>query len=319
MNFISIDFETANPNYNSACQIGIVEISNGKIKETFKSYIKPSNMDFSPYNIKIHKITPDLVENAPTFNELWPKISKYFNSEKNIIAHNAKFDMAVLKACLNEYEIKIPIFNYMCSMEIAKVLNVECNYNLKDLSTYFNYEFNHHDALDDAKACAHIIISLLDSCDICSKDLMKKIRDEFALHSSYDIKIPEVSTNRKNWNDISTKTWNRVKISEIEAEPGMYDENHILCNKSIVFTGDLKSITREQAMQSVKNIGGIPRTSVSRNTDYLVVGVQDPRIVGFDGMSSKERKAYQLIEDGHDIKVLHEEDFLELFKEEKYE
>jgi DNA polymerase-3 subunit epsilon len=67
---------------------------------------------------------------------------------------------------------------------------------------------------------------------------------------------------------------------------------------------------RSVAHQIITNIGGIPIDSVRQNTDFLVVGQQDYRIVGDSGMSSKQRKAIEMVNKGSPIEILSEEDFL---------
>lgn len=67
-------------------------------------------------------------------------------------------------------------------------------------------------------------------------------------------------------------------------------------------------------MQAVVDRGAILRSSVSKRTDFLIQGKQDLSLVGSDGMSSKERKAYALIKDGAKLKILNEDDFLEMLK-----
>lgn len=109
-----------------------------------------------------------------------------------------------------------------------------------------------------------------------------------------------------------------AKDSKVEIKPtvGVINENGALYGKNIVFTGDL-SIDRNEAKQIAVNAGAIIKSGVSRKTDYLVVGVQDKAIVGEDGLSSKEEKAYELNEAGAaNIVFLNEEQFLELAKSE---
>ena len=87
----------------------------------------------------------------------------------------------------------------------------------------------------------------------------------------------------------------------------------MLYAQNVAFTGKLSRLTRLEAMQMVLDIGGIPKNSVSKETDFLVVGQQDYRIVGEDGMSSKQEKAIKYKESGIDIEILSEEDFIGLF------
>ena len=69
-------------------------------------------------------------------------------------------------------------------------------------------------------------------------------------------------------------------------------------------------MVRAHAQQAIADIGGIIGNSVTKDTDYLVVGQQDYRVVGDDGMSSKQEKAVILIEKGSTLEILSEDDFL---------
>ena len=85
----------------------------------------------------------------------------------------------------------------------------------------------------------------------------------------------------------------------------------IFYGKKVVFTGMLSSMIRRDAHQIIADIGGILEKSVTKETDYLIVGQQDYRIVGEDGMSGKQEKAIKLLEEGGHIEILSEEDFLQ--------
>lgn len=73
-----------------------------------------------------------------------------------------------------------------------------------------------------------------------------------------------------------------------------------LKGKVIVFTGSLKSMTRSQAQELVRRLGGMAKDTVTRNTDYLVVG-EDP--------GSKLAQAQR-----YGIPTLSEEEFLDLLR-----
>src|SRR5690554_3348114 len=114
--FIAIDFETANQDNRSACSIGLVAVKNNNIVETYSTLIKPRYSYFDKKNISIHGITPESIKDAPSFPEVWSDIKDYFNGESIIVAHNATFDMSVLKLNLLDYELDIPDFDYVCSI-----------------------------------------------------------------------------------------------------------------------------------------------------------------------------------------------------------
>ncbi len=119
MNFVAIDFETANEKRNSPCSIGIVVVKDGKIVEKVHYLIKPKEMRFMPINIGIHGIRPHMVKDELEFDKIWEKIKGYFNNNL-VIAHNASFDMSVLRSTLKLYNIKMPSFEYICTMKLSK-------------------------------------------------------------------------------------------------------------------------------------------------------------------------------------------------------
>jgi|UniRef100_A0A7V3VUC8 DNA ligase (NAD+) len=74
-----------------------------------------------------------------------------------------------------------------------------------------------------------------------------------------------------------------------------------LKNKTFVFTGELSSMTREEAQAIVRKLGGHPSSSVSKKTDFVVVGAEP---------GSKYEKAKKL-----GVKIIDEQEFLKMIKE----
>lgn len=161
MNFVTIDFETANSSRNSACSIGIVEVADGQIVSEYSRLINPQQ-HFDPMNISIHRITPSMVEHEPTFGELWPELLPYFEN-KHVVAHNAAFDMSVLRHSLDAAATGYPAFQYYCTYLLSKkVLNELPAHRLNQLAAYYGIELQHHDALEDARAAALVLLKLLE-------------------------------------------------------------------------------------------------------------------------------------------------------------
>ncbi len=73
-----------------------------------------------------------------------------------------------------------------------------------------------------------------------------------------------------------------------------------LVNNSFVFTGSLNSLTRDQAKTLIKENGGKIHSTVTNDTDYIIVG---------DSPGSKLKKAEKL-----DVKILNEESFKKLIE-----
>lgn len=158
MNFTAIDFETANQYRNSACSVAVVEVKEGKIYDSYYALIRPPILKFHPINVGIHGITAADVQSQPNFPVLWPDLKGKLE-KKNVIAHNAAFDMGVLRSCLAYYQLPMPQFLHFCTVSMARrVWPYLENHKLSTLGAYFHIDFQHHNALDDARACACIAL-----------------------------------------------------------------------------------------------------------------------------------------------------------------
>ena len=160
LDFTAIDFETANGSSASACAVGLVKVRDGKIVDTFSTLISPPTgwWDFHPGNIKIHGIYPKDVETAPTWPEVLEQMLTFIEGDV-LIAHNAAFDMGVLRKATEAVGGTLPELNYACSLLISrKTYNLD-SYRLNQVAYAVGHEeFDHHDALADSDACARIII-----------------------------------------------------------------------------------------------------------------------------------------------------------------
>ena len=156
LNFTAIDFETANPNLNSACQLGIVVVQAGEIAERKSWLIRPPSDWF--HFTYIHGITWRDVAGESDFSQLWPLIRPYL--EKQVIAaHNARFDLGVLFALAKYYRLEQESLHSIDSVTIArKVWPHLCNHQLQTVAAHLNIPLDHHDAASDAHACAEIIL-----------------------------------------------------------------------------------------------------------------------------------------------------------------
>lgn len=162
MNFVAIDFETANNKRSSACSVAVVEVKAGKIFDAYYALIRPPEMEFNYTNIQIHGITPEDVRDKPTFDQIWKDLRPCLD-QKVVLAHNASFDMSVLKSLVNEYQLTPPRFHHFCTVSIARKVWPELeNHKLGTLGNYFQIDFKHHNALDDARTCAAIALRAAD-------------------------------------------------------------------------------------------------------------------------------------------------------------
>lgn len=88
MDFLALDFETANDQPISACELGIAVVRNYKVVESRSWLIRPPKMEFAAFNTRLHGISEADVLQERTFKELWHELQEYFSDEL-LIAHNA--------------------------------------------------------------------------------------------------------------------------------------------------------------------------------------------------------------------------------------
>jgi DNA polymerase III subunit epsilon len=167
MKFCAIDFETADKGADSACSVGLVRVEDGRVVETAVQLLRPFRFDggdlFSPMPAqfeftRIHKITPAMVADQPTFAEAWPKLSRLVEGVDFLAAHNAPFDSGVLAACCAAARLPVPKQRFVCTVRLARATWSIYPTKLSDVCAKLSIPLNHHEALSDASACARIVI-----------------------------------------------------------------------------------------------------------------------------------------------------------------
>ena len=155
--YVVYDVETPNALNDRMSAIGISVIEDGKIVKEFFSYVDPET-HFDPLNVELTGIDEDVVRGKPTFPELWKEIEPIM-SDGILVAHNAVFDLGVLKKCLEDYGITWkPSVKYACTVQIGRKLLPDMKHNLKVMCEYYGIPLDHHKADSDSHACAEILI-----------------------------------------------------------------------------------------------------------------------------------------------------------------
>ena len=157
MNFVAIDFETANYRADSACAVGLVKVMDGEIVAKAVHLIRPPTREF--VFTHIHGLTWKDVANAKDFATLWPTIELFLDGAAFLAAHNASFDKGVLHACCASYGLQAPSLRFECTVQIARrTWNIRPT-KLPDVCQKLGIALNHHEALSDALACARIVLA----------------------------------------------------------------------------------------------------------------------------------------------------------------
>lgn len=301
MHYYAIDFETANEKRNSACALGIVEIDNHKLINKWDYLINPED-EFNPFYTLLHGIKSEDIIDKPTFADIWPEINSILEGNL-VVAHNASFDMSVLRNTLDKYKIPYPNIDYTCTRILSKKTWPSLiNYKLNTICSHLEIEFKHHEAYEDALACAKIFEKILE---------ITNTNDIKELCNNLNVNIGSIYKSGYNPACVK-KTSSYIKPTSITPETNKFDESNEFYGKTICFTGTLSSMERKYAAQLVVNKGGTFGNTITKKTNYLVLGIQDYSRFADGQKSSKLKKAEELISKGQDLEIISEDEFLNL-------
>lgn len=281
--YVAIDFETANANLTSACSIGIACAKNNRIvKETY--FLINPNEPFLEYNILIHGITPDMVCNQPTFDVLWDEIKGILDNEI-VIAHNAGFDIAVLKSLLDKYDLEYPNILIGDTLRVSKIAfkDILPNCKLNTISNYLEVCHNHHNAQSDALVCFYLI------------ERCKKIYSAIDIMELFEIiNLGFGMLNPKIYRGCFNK-YTQISKSQVE--------NNRLAGEIFAFTGKPKTMTKQEAKNLVLISSGVVSKDINLGITSFVI---------FTNPVKKHLSCLEKIKEHKNIKVYNEEEFRSL-------
>ncbi|ASG01719.1 exonuclease domain-containing protein [Vibrio anguillarum] len=285
MKFTAIDVETSNADMASICQIGIAQFENGKLVNEWSSLVNPEDY-FDPINESIHGISEEDVANSPTFPEVLEKVHTLFSD--SVIVSHTHFDRVSIGRAIAKYSLD-PIENSW--LDSAKVVRrawkelSRSGYGLSNVCNLIGYEFKHHDALEDAKACGYVLLAAITKSELGI--------EEWITQSNLPIGISSDGS------------------AEIKRDGNPEGEFY---GEVLVFTGTL-IIPRREAADLAAQVGCQVASGVTKRTTMLVVGDLDIAKLAGKEKSSKHLKAEKLILSGQRIKIIRESDFKELVTE----
>lgn len=162
--FIAIDVETANGHRSSICSIGAVKVRDGVIVDRRYTLVKPEPDWYAYYCTQVHGLTDDDTWNAPSFGSVWTAWTDWLEGLP-LVAHNAPFDSGCIRAACSIYGLEPPEQPFLCTLKAARSTiprGMCASKSLDSLCQYFGIPLkNHHNALDDAEACAKLAVVLL--------------------------------------------------------------------------------------------------------------------------------------------------------------
>lgn len=322
LDFTAIDFETANGFRGSPCAVGLTKVRGGRVVEEASWLMRPPprHDHFEYHNTRIHGITSADVALQPRFGDLFPEIGAFIGGDV-LAAHNAAFDLGVIRSALEVSGLPGPAYDYVCTVMLSR----RC-YSLVSNSLPFAAEeagvplVNHHDAAEDARACAGILI------DIAARNGANSVAE---LYLSLGLVMPRQEAFDPAIDPLSKPSLAALSSGNGAAlvrpfqsgwpEEGANPEpnpaaapGHPLHGQTIVFTGSL-SIGRPEAKIRSAELGARPESRVTGRTTVLVVGdgfvaadLRSGRLTG------KAKRVLELHDRGQAIEVLSEGEFLQM-------
>ena len=275
--FVAVDVETANSNQHSICQIGLALVDDAGQIETFSIYVDPGER-FDPFNTRLHGIDEGTVRGSLKFPEAQVMLRSFM--DRHQLIQHSNFDKAAFAAACQLHGMPHLTCTWRDSVQIARRawpdLKANGGHGLANLKKVLSLEFRHHDAGEDARAAAMVVL-----------------RAEAALGMPFD-QILDTPAVRRSFPKA-------VKAAKSTVT------GH-LTGGSVCFTGKL-SMTREAAALLALSAGLDVKTTVGAKVTYLVVGDQDLTLLAGHEKSTKHRKAEELIAAGKPIRILSETEF----------
>jgi DNA polymerase-3 subunit epsilon len=271
--------------YDEVIEIGILRVRDNKIESKYSQLIQPEE-EIDSFITALTGITNEMVSGMPTIGQVKEEV-KSFLGDDIILGHNTSFDVRFIDAGFQE-ELSN---HYMDTMQFSRKLYPELEHHrLSDLTTYLGLSNNEHRAIADC-------ISTKELYDAIKAKMLKenlKIEDLWVKHSGHS---------------------RGIDISEIIPTGMEIDEDNFFFGRHVVFTGKLERMIRKDAMQLVVNLGGILDKSVTKTTNYLILGNNDYNPILRGEKSSKQKKAEKLKLQGQDIDIIDEFTFYDLLNE----
>lgn len=293
LTFNSIDVETANADRASICQIGIVQVRDGNIRDQWQTLVDPEDW-FDPWNVSIHGINESDVRGSPTLPQVRDELR--IRLRGSILVSHTSFDRIAFERAMTRYNLEQLQVTWLDSAKIARRAWPDrygrSGYGLKNIAMDFDIPFRHHDALEDARACAEIVLRACAETETNIEDWLHKVT------------IPIFSSDSRSLSNPGRSVKQQSVKRQGNVEGSLYGE-------TIAFTGALV-IPRNKAADMAAEAGCNVAASVSKKVTILVVATQDKsKFNGYD-KSSKHRKAELLINQGANIQILSENDFSDL-------
>ena len=299
LNFALIRIECCNQYKDTPCRLALVGVQNSEIVKQKEFFIDPLNAEF---DFMTSGTTLEDLRGKGSFAEQFPALLDFIKQYPVLVSTADGYDADVLFNAITLHKVECGSLPYMTAKNV-----------LRRAYDSYSYQF---DYLCDEMGVSVDGITPMDFAIAWCQLLIKACADkEFAdlLMFAEENRIVVGSISLQGYDRCHIKRIYKPKKKEVtEYDPANFDETHPFFDRNVVFTGKLTYFLREDAEYYVERIGGHCSSGLTKATSYLVVGVQSPSQVGPDGLSAKQKKAIKYREEGMEIELLNETDFIDI-------
>ncbi|GAA4282706.1 hypothetical protein GCM10022261_02370 [Brevibacterium daeguense] len=295
MNFVSIDFETANRRRASVCQVGLAKVRDGRIEATDSWYVvPPTGLDsFDPFNIGIHGITGATVTAARglSWGDSLDRCADFIG-DLPLVAHNSAFDRSVYEEATRHIGAAVTTRRWECTVDLSRRHLTLPNYKLPTVAAHLGLAaFDHHDATADARVCAQIALG------IGTQSALRSFEELWPLRPA----SPGGYGRRRFYE----RGYSQRKAELPQPNPAA-DRSHPLFGQHVVITGDLEGRTRWEVFEALAHRGATVQQNVTRRTTALILADRQFIPGDYDPMAGtgKEKRAAELREKGYAVALV---------------
>jgi DNA polymerase-3 subunit epsilon len=272
--FVAIDVETANANYSSICQLGVVVFDGGREIHAECHLIDPEDY-FDAFNVGIHGIDEEAVAGCLPFRHRHDWLLNALG-DRPVISHGPFDRTSLMRAC-DRHGLASVGNRWLDTIRVARrAWPDRASYSLPIIAAEFGIAFRHHDALEDARAAGVILHRAMEETGLDLDGWFRRVE------------LP-----------VSGEKAAPIRREAVGDGP--------LSGQVVVFTGKLE-LGKSAAADLAAAAGADVHPGVTRHTTMLVLGDRD---VHFGTpKSAKHLKAEAMLAAGHIVRIVPEGDFM---------
>lgn len=299
--FVLFHAENVNENRDSICHLILIPVVNGQQQKPNHFYMNPE----ATFEFVSSGITSKKIETFAPVAKVWPEIQNIIDKFPIAVCSADGYTAYSIFRTLTRLNVDFNPINYCNSKSILRRTMNEVSYSFDFLCSKF---YNDTITFNSPESIA------IRWCDLALHGLSNVNEDNFAefLKSAKiqpGLISPDEFTPSLCMRDYSHRKEHTFDPSSVavDARP-----DSPFYGMNVVFTGKMESMARNEARAAVIRIGGNSPDRLTQETDFLVVGVQDLRVVGEKGLSGKMKMAEKYRAAGRPIEIIDESDFIEM-------